>query len=116
MHHFVQVDDALVSENVQEAEDVVALDNGCVCCTVRGDLVRSSNNFTLRDTPSDVHVCTRRAYACSERLLTYTLMDAYLMLCLKQVKALLGFADKRKVFDCILIETTGLADPSPIVR
>jgi G3E family GTPase len=51
-----QVDDALVSENVQEAEDVVTLDNGCVCCTVRGDLVGSPYNCTLHDTPSDVHV------------------------------------------------------------
>lgn len=45
------------------------MDNGCVCCTVRGDLV----------------------------------------------KALLNFLDRRDTFDCILLETTGIADPSPIV-
>lgn len=45
------------------------MDNGCVCCTVRGDLV----------------------------------------------KALLNFLDRRHTFDCILLETTGIADPSPIV-
>lgn len=45
------------------------MDNGCVCCTVRGDLV----------------------------------------------KALVSFLDRRKTFDCILLETTGIADPSPIV-
>jgi G3E family GTPase len=33
-----------------------------------------------------------------------------------QVKTLLGFAEKRAVFDFVLLETTGLADPSPIVR
>lgn len=45
------------------------MDNGCVCCTVRGDLV----------------------------------------------KALVNFLDRRDTFDCILLETTGIADPSPIV-
>ncbi|KAG5180398.1 CobW/HypB/UreG, nucleotide-binding domain-containing protein [Tribonema minus] len=65
----VSIDDDLVSENVRESEDIVVMDNGCVCCTVRGDLV----------------------------------------------KTLLGFSGKQKVFDFILLETTGLADPSPIV-
>lgn len=45
------------------------MDNGCVCCTVRGDLV----------------------------------------------KALVKFLERRNTFDCILLETTGIADPSPIV-
>ncbi|CAM9634571.1 unnamed protein product, partial [Sphacelaria rigidula] len=65
----VSIDTALVEENVREAEDIVTMDNGCVCCTVRGDLVR----------------------------------------------ALLGFVERRDTFDCILIETTGIADPSPIL-
>jgi G3E family GTPase len=45
------------------------MDNGCVCCSIRGDLVRT---FSM----------------------------------------LLG---RRKEFDAIIIETTGLADPAPIV-
>ncbi|CBN77141.1 conserved unknown protein [Ectocarpus siliculosus] len=65
----VSIDTELVEENVREAEDIVTMDNGCVCCTVRGDLV----------------------------------------------KALLNFLDRRDTFDCILLETTGIADPSPIV-
>ncbi|CAM9185627.1 unnamed protein product [Ascophyllum nodosum] len=65
----VSIDTALVEENVRETEDIVTMDNGCVCCTVRGDLV----------------------------------------------KALLKFLDRRDTFDCILLETTGIADPSPIV-
>lgn len=52
-----------------QAEDIITMDNGCVCCTVRGDLV----------------------------------------------KALISFLDRRDTFDCILLETTGIADPSPIV-
>ncbi|CAB1103553.1 unnamed protein product [Ectocarpus sp. CCAP 1310/34] len=65
----VSIDTDLVEENVREAEDIVTMDNGCVCCTVRGDLV----------------------------------------------KALVNFLDRRDTFDCILLETTGIADPSPIV-
>lgn len=52
-----------------QAEDIITMDNGCVCCTVRGDLVN----------------------------------------------ALVKFLDRRETFDCILLETTGIADPSPIV-
>jgi G3E family GTPase len=50
-------------------EDLITMDNGCVCCSVRGDLVRTLGQLTKR----------------------------------------------RKEFDAILLETTGLADPAPIV-
>ena len=52
------------------AEEIISLDNGCACCTVRGDLV----------------------------------------------KALIGLKDRRKDFDAVLLETTGLADPAPILQ
>ena len=45
------------------------MDNGCVCCTVRGDLIRTLGQL----------------------------------------------AKRRKQFDAILLETTGLADPAPIL-
>ena len=45
------------------------MDNGCVCCSIRGDLVRTLGQL----------------------------------------------AKRRKDFDAILLETTGLADPAPIV-
>jgi len=35
----VSIDDALVTEKLSKAEEIIALDNGCVCCTVRGDLI-----------------------------------------------------------------------------
>ena len=37
----VAIDDALVSDNIAAREDVITMDNGCVCCSVRGDLVRT---------------------------------------------------------------------------
>ena len=38
----VSIDDALVEQkHVEMAEELVLLDNGCICCTVRGDLIQS---------------------------------------------------------------------------
>merc|ERR1712151_499841 len=55
------------------AEKVVVMDNGCMCCTVRGDL------------------------------------EAGLQSIMKEVKG-------GKTIDAIMIETTGMADPVPIIR
>ena len=58
-----------VAESMDSPEDLITMDNGCVCCSVRGDLVRTLGQL----------------------------------------------AKRRKHFDAILLETTGLADPAPIV-
>lgn len=65
----VAIDNDLVQENLAAKEDIITMDNGCICCSVRGDLVRTFGMLVAR----------------------------------------------RKEFDAIIIETTGLADPSPIV-
>lgn len=65
----VAIDDDLVKDSVAAKEDVITMDNGCVCCSVRGDLVRVFGMLAAR----------------------------------------------RKEFDAVILETTGLADPSPIV-
>lgn len=65
----VAIDDGLVAESLDAPEDLITMDNGCVCCSVRGDLVRTLGQL----------------------------------------------ASRRKDFDAILLETTGLADPAPIV-
>lgn len=65
----VPIDNGLVAESLDAPEDLITMDNGCVCCSVRGDLVRTLGQLTKR----------------------------------------------RKDFDAILLETTGLADPAPIV-
>jgi len=65
----VDIDTSLVKENMNVAEEIVSLDNGCACCTVRGDLLR----------------------------------------------ALTQFIDRRKDFDVIILETTGMANPAPVV-
>lgn len=63
----VGIDHALVW---QSDDEIVELNNGCLCCTVRGDLLR---------------------------LLT-------------------KLAARRDTFDRVVIETTGLADPGPVVQ
>lgn len=51
-------------------EEIVEMNNGCICCTVRGDLIR-----------------------------------------------LIGkLLERREQFDSLLIETTGLADPAPVIQ
>lgn len=67
----MDIDGSLVAAQKQGAEDIMMLQNGCLCCTVRGDLV-------------------------------------------KMIAELVN--TKRDMFDHILIETTGLANPSPIIE
>src|SRR5215207_8827941 len=63
----VGIDDALVLES---DEEIFEMNNGCICCTVRGDLVRILAKLLRRDGE----------------------------------------------LDHIIIETTGLADPSPVAQ
>ncbi len=63
----ISIDNQLV---IGADEEIVELNNGCLCCRVRGDLVKSLANLF----------------------------------------------QKQKRFDYVLVETTGLADPSPIAH
>jgi G3E family GTPase len=55
---------------ISSEQEVVEMSNGCICCTVRGDLLRS----------------------------------------------LFQLLEHRSKFDALMIETTGLADPAPVVQ
>ncbi len=63
----IGIDQALV---INADEEVFEMNNGCICCTVRGDLIRILGNLMKR----------------------------------------------RDKFDHILVETTGMADPSPVAQ
>ncbi|XP_030457552.1 uncharacterized protein LOC115678332 [Syzygium oleosum] len=67
----VDIDGSLVAAKAAGAEDIVMLNNGCLCCTVRGDLVRMISELVSK---------------------------------------------KKGKFDHIVIETTGLANPAPIIQ
>jgi G3E family GTPase len=58
---------------VHSHEELFEMNNGCICCTVRGDLIRTLHGLLARPGPSG-H------------------------------------------FDAVLVETTGLADPGPVVQ
>ena len=36
----VGIDDSLVKQRYSTTEDIFEMNNGCICCTVRGDLIR----------------------------------------------------------------------------
>jgi G3E family GTPase len=55
---------------ISSEQEIVEMSNGCICCTVRGDLLRS----------------------------------------------LFQLIEHRSKFDTLIIETTGLADPAPVVQ
>jgi len=55
---------------ISSEQEIVQMNNGCICCTVRGDLLRS----------------------------------------------LFQLLEHRSKFDALMIETTGLADPAPVVQ
>jgi G3E family GTPase len=63
----VGIDNQLV---IDADEEIFEMNNGCICCTVRGDLIRIINNLMRR----------------------------------------------RDQFDHLVIETTGLADPAPVIQ
>merc|ERR1719362_2267106 len=70
----ISIDDALLkNQKMALAEKIVVMDNGCMCCTIRGDLV-------------------------------------------KGLKSILADMDRGNSIDAVIIETTGMADPVPIVR
>merc|ERR1719261_1791677 len=70
----ISIDDALLKkEKMSLAEKIVVMDNGCMCCTIRGDLISG-------------------------------------------LQSILDEMAKGSEIDLIAIETTGMADPVPIVR
>lgn len=44
----VDIDGSLVAAQQQGEEDIIMLNNGCLCCTVRGDLVRMLGDLIKR--------------------------------------------------------------------
>ena len=49
----VGVDDALLKDRFETTEDIFEMNNGCICCTVRGDLIRILSKLFRRGTKLD---------------------------------------------------------------
>ncbi|KAK7278708.1 hypothetical protein RJT34_23744 [Clitoria ternatea] len=67
----VDIDGSLVASHSSVSEDIIMVNNGCLCCTVRGDLVKMLLELVRK---------------------------------------------KRDNFDHVVIETTGLAKPAPVIE
>ena len=52
----VGVDDALVRDRFNTTEDIFEMNNGCICCTVRGDLIRILSKLFRRRATLDAIV------------------------------------------------------------
>eukprot|EP00668_Euglena_longa_P046556 GGOE01062241.1.p1 GENE.GGOE01062241.1~~GGOE01062241.1.p1 ORF type:complete len:798 (-),score=309.62 GGOE01062241.1:322-2655(-) len=70
----VPIDNELLASKLSAAEQVVVMDNGCMCCTVRGDLLGAFS----------------------------AVLDK--------------MGERGYRLDAVIVETTGMADPVPIVR
>ncbi|CAM9366685.1 unnamed protein product [Ectocarpus sp. 12 AP-2014] len=83
----VPIDGDLLADGdgLSAAEQVVVLDNGCMCCTVRGDLLGAFSSVLAK---------MEEAKARGEG----------------------GGGGSVRALDSVLVETTGMADPVPIVR
>lgn len=44
----INIDQALVEDNVKTTEDLITMQNGCICCTVRGDLINAMQQLAER--------------------------------------------------------------------
>ena len=76
------------SSSTRTSEQIVLLDNGCLCCTVRSDLVEAVRQILLKADAQAANVQAANG----------------------------GDAAAERVLDGILIETTGLADPGPVCK
>ena len=72
----LSIDDKLLAQKLSGAEQIVVADNGCICCTVRGDLVNMIGQVLDRN----------------------------------------DTLPPEKQIEAIMIETTGMADPSPVLQ
>merc|ERR550534_3435755 len=70
----IEIDGTLAEDAIFSKEDIQILDNGCACCTVRGDLGKAFVEILEKSKESDVNI------------------------------------------EHIIVETTGLANPAPIIQ
>jgi len=70
----IEIDGTLAEDAMFSKEDIQILDNGCACCTVRGDLGKAFGEILEKSNESDVNI------------------------------------------EHIIVETTGLANPAPIIQ
>lgn len=71
----VDIDGSLVASKTTGAEDIVMLNNGCLCCTVRGDLVRMISELVGRKKGKFDHIVIETTGTQFLYVLDYTTLD-----------------------------------------
>ncbi|PNH03634.1 COBW domain-containing protein 1 [Tetrabaena socialis] len=120
----IDIDSSLVVNQVAlmegSSDTVTTLSNGCLCCTVRGDLIKALNNLGSTFLRPMAPACAQRPFVAQPSLPASLPVRGHLpfALCCPPARppppSLLQY-DRRKDFDHIIIETTGLANPAPII-
>ena len=65
----IGIDDALVKQKFDTEEEIFEMNNGCICCTVRGDLVRILGRLIKRKATLDGIIIVRYCLVASALLL-----------------------------------------------
>lgn len=65
----VDVDSSLVVSQQTGVEDIIMLNNGCLCCTVRGDLVRMLSELVTTKKGKFDHIIIETTGSCFSRFL-----------------------------------------------
>jgi len=91
----VQIDQDLVGENMETKENVVSMDNGCVCCTVRGDLVRALAMLRKRG-PFDAVIVETTGLA-DPAPVAFTFYTSMVVRCSYKIDAIITLVDAKHV-------------------
>ena len=60
----IDIDGSLVAAKTAGAEDIMMLNNGCLCCTVRGDLVRMISELVAKKKGKFDHIVIETTGNC----------------------------------------------------
>jgi len=98
----VDIDGSLVAAQQRGEEDIVMLNNGCMCCTVRGDLVRMLEELIRkrRDKFDHIMIETTGEYAT----LLEQFIDCYhFQLLVSTASKILFFESLNHIFSFLLV-------------
>jgi G3E family GTPase len=109
----IDIDSELVTvkEDLDGGEEqIMMLNNGCLCCTVRDDLVKMLNTLVRTLLPSCEPLADSPQLTLPLPLMLKSMTTPHLVFLFP-----LQY-ERRDKFDQVVIETTGLANPGPIIQ
>ncbi|KAJ1475115.1 hypothetical protein T484DRAFT_1829668, partial [Baffinella frigidus] len=111
----LDIDSSLVKDKLQAKEDVISMDNGCVCCTANDHVI------SMISMDSGPPWLDPKWHGGAERQAKEDVisMDNGIPPSIKGVrgdlvKAFITLSEREEKYDAVIIETTGMADPAPV--